>query len=291
MEAVINAATWTKWNWDSSYPAPAKLNLFLHVTGRRADGYHLLQTLFRFVDYGDQLRFSPRTDDSIVLTNPLPGVPAESDLTVRAARLLQAETGYRKGVEITNEKRLPLGGGLGGGSSDAATVLLALNHLWQLGLPRQRLQDIGLRLGADVPVFIFGRNAFAEGVGESLQAMDLPPAWYVILEPPVQVPTAAIFGAPELKRDSAPIRAADWKPGFGGNDLQAVAVSHFPAVAEHLRWLATFGEAHMTGSGACVYAEFSQKAGAEHVVDQLGNGMHGWIAPGLDQHPLHELSV
>ena len=277
------------WNWHSVYPAPAKLNLFLHVVGRRADGYHLLQTLFRFVDHGDRLSLAPRADGRIVLATPLPGVPPESDLTVRAARLLQAETGCRQGVEIRLEKRLPLGGGLGGGSSDAATVLLALNHLWQLGLPRQRLQEIGLTLGADVPVFVFGRNAFAEGVGEALQPVDLPPVWYVVLEPPVQVPTAAIFGAPELKRDSPPMHAADWRPGIGGNDLEAVAVARFPAVAEHLRWLSAFGEARMSGSGACVFAEFSDKESAAAVIDQLPATMRGWLAAGLAQHPLADL--
>ncbi len=276
----------TIWDWASVYPAPAKLNLFLHVVGRRADGYHLLQTLFRLVDHGDSLRFSPRDDGRVVLTHPLPGVPPESDLTLRAARLLQAETGCRKGVEISIEKRLPMGGGLGGGSSDAATVLLALNHLWQLGVPRQRLQKIGLTLGADVPVFVFGRNAFAEGVGEALRPVDVPPAWYVVLEPPVQVPTAAIFGAPELKRDTVSMHAADWKPGFGGNDLEPVAVSRFPVVAEYLRWLATFGEARMTGSGACVFAGFEQKDAAEAVIRQLPAGMRGWLTAGLDHHPL-----
>ena len=194
------------WNWQSIYPAPAKLNFFLHVVGRRADGYHLLQTLFRLVDHGDSLRFSPRNDGQVVLATPLPGVPSESDLTVRAARLLQATTGCRKGVEIHVEKHLPMGGGLGGGSSDAATVLLALNHLWELGLPRQRLQEIGLTLGADVPVFIFGRNAFAEGIGENLQPIKLSDAWYLVLEPPVQIPTAAIFSAPTVgRRINAPV--------------------------------------------------------------------------------------
>ena len=283
------AATDSIWNWHSVYPAPAKLNLFLHVVGRRADGYHLLQTLFRFVDYGDRLSFAPRADGRIVLATPLPGVPPESDLTVRAALLLQAETGCRQGVEIRLEKRLPLGGGLGGGSSDAATVLLALNHLWQLGLPRQRLQEIGLTLGADVPVFVFGRNAFAEGVGEALQPVDLPPVWYVVLEPPVQVPTAAIFGAPQLKRDTPPMHAADWRPGMGGNDLEAVAVARFPAVAEHLRWLSAFGEARMSGSGACVFAEFADKQSAAAVIDQLPDTMRGWLAAGLPQHPLADL--
>ena len=274
------------WGWDSSYPAPAKLNLFLHVVGRRSDGYHLLQTLFRFVDHGDRLRFSPRADGDVRLARPLPGVPPETDLTVRAARLLQVETGCRQGVEIEVDKRLPMGGGLGGGSSDAASVLLALNHLWQLGLPRRRLQEIGLSLGADVPVFVFGRNAFAEGVGEDLRPVVLPPSWYVVLEPPVQVPTAAIFGAPELKRDTAAIRAGDWRPGFGRNDLQPVAVGRFPVLGEYLAWLGRFGEARMTGSGACVFAGFETADAAHAVVAQLPAGMHGWVAEGLPSHPL-----
>ena len=276
-------------DWNSIYPAPAKLNLFLHVVGRRADGYHLLQTLFRLIDHGDHLRFSPRQDGQLRLLNPLPGVPPESDLTLRAARLLQAETGCRQGADIHLEKCLPMGGGVGGGSSDAATVLLALNHLWQLGLPRQRLQEIGLRLGADVPVFLFGRNAFAEGVGEDLQALDLPPAWYVVLEPPVQVPTALIFSAPELKRDTPSIRAADWHPGFGGNDLQAVAVARFPVIDDYRRWLGQYAEARMSGSGACVFAEFSDEASARQVLDRLPAGMRGWLAAGLAEHPLYGL--
>ena len=278
------------WDWHSVYPAPAKLNLFLHVVGRRDDGYHLLQTVFRLLDRGDALRFAPRADGEVRLTAPLPGVTPESDLTVRAARLLQRETGCRQGVEIAVDKRRPMGGGLGGGSSDAATVLLALNHLWRLGLPRQRLQEIGLTLGADVPVFVGGRNAFAEGVGEALQPLDLPPACYVVLEPPVAVPTAAIFGAPELKRDTAAMRAADWAPGVGGNDLQAVAVARFPAVAEHLRWLGAHGPARMSGSGACVFAEFASRAAAQTVIGALPAGMRGWVADGLDRHPLAGLA-
>lgn len=288
---MSNEALLKEWTWQSVYPAPAKLNLFLHVTGRRADGYHLLQTLFRFIDLGDGLRFVARDDDKVILTNPLPGVPVENDLTLRAARLLQAETGCRNGVEICIDKRLPMGSGLGGGSSDAAAVLLALNHLWQLGLSRQRLQEIGLTLGADVPVFIFGRNAFAEGVGESLQPVKLPAAWYIVLKPPVQVSTAAIFGAAELKRDSAPMRAADWKPGVGGNDLEAVTVTRFPAVGKHLRWLSAFGEARMSGSGACVFAEFGTQEAAAQVIRQLPAGMRGWVAAGLDGHPLRALAV
>lgn len=279
-----------QWGWDSVYPAPAKLNLFLHVVGRRADGYHLLQTVFRFVDYGDRLRFSPRDDGQVVLANPLPGVAAESDLCWRAARLLQETCACRAGVTIHLDKCLPLGGGLGGGSSDAASVLLALNHLWRLGLSRQRLQEIGLALGADVPVFIFGRNAFAEGVGEALHPVEVPACWYVVLEPPVQVPTAAIFSAPELKRDTVPLAVGAWRPGLGGNDLQAVAVARFPVVGACLDWLARFGEARMSGSGACVFAGFATQDEARAVLRALPAGMRGWQAPGLAAHPLCDLA-
>jgi len=277
------------WTWDSAYPAPAKLNLFLHVVGRRADGYHLLQTLFRFVDYGDTLYFTPRDDGQVRLLNPLPGVPEESDLTVRAARLLQQATNCTRGADIRLEKRLPMGGGLGGGSSDAATVLLALNHLWQLGLSRERLQALGLTLGADVPVFIFGRTAFAEGVGEALQAVPAAPAWYLVLQPPVAVPTVDIFRAPELKRDTPAMAAADWRPGLGGNDLEPVVCTRFPEVARHLAWLQRFGRARMSGSGACVFAEFPDQAEAEAALAQLPPDMQGWVAPGLDSHPLYGL--
>ena len=287
MNTMNTMRTKSDWDWQSSYPAPAKLNLFLHVTGRRPDGYHLLQTLFRLIDHGDSLHFSPRGDGLVQLTHPLPGVPPETDLTVRAAQLLRAETGCRLGVDIQVEKRLPMGGGLGGGSSDAATVLMALNHLWGLGVSRERLQALGLSLGADVPLFIFGRNAFGEGVGESLQPIEVPQAWVLVLEPPVQVPTAAIFTAPELRRDTPVMRAADWRPGCGGNDLAPVAVARFPVVGEYLGWLSQFGDARMSGSGACVFAEFAQEAAARAVLAQLPGGMRGWVARGLDAHPLH----
>ncbi|MFC5299869.1 4-(cytidine 5'-diphospho)-2-C-methyl-D-erythritol kinase [Azospira restricta] len=279
------------WNWHSAWPAPAKLNLFLHVVGRRADGYHLLQTVFRFVDHGDLLRFAPRADGEVVLATPLPGVPPESDLTVRAARLLQAATGCRDGVEIALEKRLPMGGGLGGGSSDAATVLLALNRLWGLGLPRARLQEVGLALGADVPIFVYGRNAFAEGVGEAFTPVALSSVWYVVLEPPVQVPTADIFRSPALRRDTPAIAATDWRPGVGGNDLQPIAVELYPAIAEYLGWLSAFAEARMTGSGACVFAEFATPAAAAAVLAALPAGWRGWVARGLPEHPLAGLGA
>lgn len=279
----------TRWDWQSTYPAPAKINLFLHVVGRRTDGYHLLQTLFHLLDYGDALRFSPRDDSVVSLSTPLPGVPPDTDLTVRAARRLQAEAGYRQGVDIRIDKHLPLGGGLGGGSSDAATVLLALNHLWQLGLSRRHLQEIGLSLGADVPVFIFGRSAFAEGVGEALFPIDLPSRWYLVLEPPVHVPTASIFAAPELVRDTAPISVNAWRPGFGANNLEPVAIARFPILAEYIDWLAPFAPTRMSGSGACVFAEFTRREDALNVLLQLPPDMRGWVACGLARHPLSEL--
>jgi len=278
------------WTWDSDWPAPAKLNLFLHVVGRRADDYHLLQTVFRFIDRADTLRFAPRADDRIVLATPIPGVPPDSDLTVRAARLLQQATGCRQGATIHLDKRLPMGGGLGGGSSDAATVLLALNHLWQTGLSRPALEKLGLSLGADVPVFVHGRNTFAEGVGEAFTDVDLPAASYLVLHPTVNVPTAAIFGAPELRRDTPPMQAADWRPGHGHNDLEAVACAKFPEVASHLAWLKQHvPTAMMTGSGACVFAGFARRSAAEAVFQALPTGIDGWLADGLAEHPLAKI--
>lgn len=275
------------WTWESTWPAPAKLNLFLHVVGRRTDGYHLLQTVFRFIDRSDFLRFSPHDDDTIILATPTPGVRSEDDLTVRAARLLQRATGCGKGATIRLDKRLPMGGGLGGGSSDAATVLVALNHLWQTGLDRQALERLGLTLGADVPVFVHGRNTFAEGIGEAFTDIDLPAASYLVLHPPVHVPTAVIFGASELRRDTPAIRPSEWRTGLGINDLESVACRAFPAVAEHLAWLRQFApDAMMTGSGACVFAAFSRRSDAEAVLAQLPRHMSGWIADGLREHPL-----
>lgn len=267
-------------------PAPAKLNLFLHVTGRRADGYHLLQTVFRFIDFADSLQFDLRSDGLIVHRNPLPGVEPEQDLTVRAARLLQQESGCRLGVDITIDKRLPMGGGLGGGSSDAATTLIALNRLWQTGFSRERLQRLGLQLGADVPVFVFGRNAFAEGIGDSLHPIALPPAWYVVLCPPVQVPTAKIFAAENLTRDTAPIKVPVFPDTLTRNDLQAVVCEMFPEVRLAIDWLAQFGSAKMTGSGACVFAEFNSRQQAESVLESAPAEMQGVVAQGLDVHPL-----
>jgi 4-diphosphocytidyl-2-C-methyl-D-erythritol kinase len=276
-----------------TFPAPAKLNLFLHVVGRRADGYHELETVFRFLDFGDVLHITPRTDGVIVLTHPLPGVPVEQDLCWRAARLLQLETGCRLGAEIALEKCLPLGGGLGGGSSDAATVLLALNHLWGTGLSRAALQALGLRLGADVPVFVFGRSAFARGVGETLTEIALPSASYVVLMPRVVVPTAAIFADPGLTRNTPRLKIAVLPDDGGRNDMQPLVLRRYPEVALHLEWLSRFeqhaGAARMTGSGACVFAPFVCREAAQRVFDQRPPGMQGFVADGIDRHPLFDL--
>lgn len=269
-----------------AYFAPAKLNLFLHVVGRRADGYHLLQTVFRFLDFGDTIHCEPRDDGRIVLATPLPGVPPEKDLTVRAATALRAATGATAGVTLHVDKRLPMGGGLGGGSSDAATTLIALNRLWGIGLDSPQLQRIGLGLGADVPIFVHGHAAFAEGVGERFTDLSLPMVWYLVLVPAVAVPTAEIFGSAQLRRDTPAIAAADWHPGFGHNDLEAVACALYPEVARHLDWLRHYGDARMSGSGACCFVEFEQEPAARAALAALPAGMRGFVAAGLDRHPL-----
>jgi 4-diphosphocytidyl-2-C-methyl-D-erythritol kinase len=269
-------------------PAPAKLNLFLHITGRRVDGYHLLQTLFRFIDLNDTLRFTLRTDGEVHRVNDIEGVAEDQDLCVRAARLLQKETACASGVDIELQKRIPMGGGLGGGSSDAATTLIALNRLWSLGLSRERLMALGLQLGADVPVFVFGENAFAEGVGEKLQAYSLPNAWYVVLFPPVHVSTAKIFSNSELTRDSVSIIIRALSLQQCRNDLQAVVCSLYPEVADYIAELGKYGRAMMTGSGACVFAEFESLSLAEAALKKLPQQMKGVVVQGLSSHPLHD---
>lgn len=271
--------------------APAKLNLFLHITGRRPDGYHALQTVFQLIDWGDRLDFTLREDGAIERREPLPGVPAEHDLTVRAARLLQAHTGCRLGVTIGIDKVLPMGGGLGGGSSDAATTLLALNHLWRLGLSREALQALALRLGADVPFFVFGHNAFAEGVGEALQRVDLPQRHFIVVAPTVHVPTADIFSEKDLTRDTKPIKVMDFLgakscDGFGRNDMQPVVARKYAEVARVLEQMNRFAAARMTGSGACVFSAFDSREAAQAVVDRLPKDWHPVVAASMDVHPL-----
>jgi len=268
--------------------APAKLNLFLHVVGRRPDGYHLLQTAFRLLDWGDKLSFEPRDDGDVVRVTDVAGVPAEQDLVVRAARLLQQSTGCLRGASISVDKRLPMGGGLGGGSSDAATTLIALNRLWRTGLDRARLAALGLQLGADVPFFIFGRDAFAEGVGEELQPVELPPAWYVVVAPPVTVPTAEIFSAKELTRDTEAIKITDFAASTTRNDLQAVACNRYPEVGAAIDWLSQFAPARMTGSGACVFAQVASERDADRIVENCPGRFRTWKARSLMRHPLHD---
>jgi 4-diphosphocytidyl-2-C-methyl-D-erythritol kinase len=278
-------------------PAPAKLNLFLHVTGRRSDGYHLLQSVFQLIDAADLLHFETRDDGQIKRSTEIVGVPEETDLIVRAARLLQ-EAARTKGVAapcgatIAIEKRLPMGGGLGGGSSDAATTLMVLNHLWEAEFTQQELMALGLQLGADVPFFLFGRNAFAEGVGESLISLKTPSRWFVILEPGVMVPTARIFSHPELTRDTKPVTMMDFSDAstsFGKNDLQAVATQLFPPIAEALEWLGKYGEARMTGSGACVFCPFEREEQADGVLRQVPIQWKAWKAESMSTHPLAHL--
>ncbi len=270
----------------ASFPAPAKLNLFLHIVGRRADGYHLLQSVFRLIDRHDTLYLRIAENGLVRRTREVDGVPEAQDLCVRAARLLQQHTGCRLGVDIRLEKRLPMGGGLGGGSSDAATVLLALNRLWGLDLPRRELLQLGLQLGADVPVFVFGRNAWAEGIGEQLQPMILPPAWYVVLTPAVHVATAQVFASRELTRDTNPAKMAAFFKGYGHNDLEPVVCRQYPAVASALEWLKQFGDARMSGSGASVFLECGSEAEAQRVFSLKPEEVAGFVAAGLDQHPL-----
>ena len=269
-------------------PAPAKINLFLHIVGRRPDGYHLLQTAFRLLDWGDEITLRRRDDGLILRTTDVPGVPAESDLVVRAARALQAASGSAFGAEIGVTKRIPMGGGLGGGSSDAASVLLALNRLWGCGLSRRALQEIGLKLGADVPFFVFGETAFAEGVGEALSPLVVPPAWYVMVAPPVSVPTAEIFSAKELTRDTEILIMQGFAAHKTRNDMQAVVCMKYREVAESLEWLSQYGDARMSGSGACLFAPFDSEGRAQQVAAKAPSGWKVWVAQGLDRHPLKD---
>ena len=293
-----------------AWPAPAKLNLFLHITGRRADGYHLLQTVFQFINHCDWLYFTPRDDGVIQRLSDLPGVASEHDLTVRAARLLQGCATSLHGVDIRIDKHLPMGGGLGGGSSDAATTLVALNQLWGLHLPIERLAALGLQLGADVPVFIHGHAAWAEGVGEIMTPLTLPEPWYVVIVPPCQVSTRDIFSAPELTRDAPTLTIEGFLPaiglgssrweGWGGSNVcEPVVSQRYPAVAVALAWLRKQPGAtgtRMTGTGACVFAAFADESSARQTAQRLrreyagdsAEGMQGFVARGMNRSPLYD---
>jgi 4-diphosphocytidyl-2-C-methyl-D-erythritol kinase len=272
--------------WSKGWPAPAKLNLFLHITGRRPDGYHVLQTVFQFLDFGDELAFRVRPDGAVTLEPDLPGVAPEENLIVRAARLLQQRAGTALGADIRLIKHLPMGGGLGGGSSDAATTLAALNHLWATGLSEESLAALALELGADVPVFLRGRAAWAEGVGERLQPLELSEPWFVVLIPPVSVSTAEVFGAPQLTRNCPPITIRDFLAGAGENVCEPVVRRRYPAVAEALEALGAHGEARLTGTGACIFARFAQRREAETALEALATKWDGFAARGANRSPL-----
>jgi len=275
---------------ESQWPAPAKLNLFLHVTGRRPDGYHELQTLFQLIDLNDTVAIRVTGDGRIERPAGPVGVDPDSDLTVRAAKALQAATGCKAGASLRITKRIPMGGGLGGGSSDAATVLLALNHLWGCGLSVDELARIGLPLGADVPVFVRGSSAWAEGVGERLEPIELPERWYVVIHPGVAVPTRDVFQSPELTRNSPviTIRAFFGPGGFSGsrNDCEPVVRARYPAVADALSWLEKFAPARLTGTGSCIFASFASAPDAERVAARVPDRWRAFVARGLNVSPM-----
>ncbi len=279
-------STGSEASWSEGWPAPAKLNLMLRIVGRRPDGYHELQTVFQFIDSSDLLAFRPRSDGLIRRIEDIPGLPQEQDLIVRAAHLLRERTGCEDGVDIRIQKRLPMGGGLGGGSSDAATTLVALNRLWGLGLVRDDLAELGLRLGADVPVFVRGRAAWGEGVGECLRPVDLPCPWYLVLVPGCHVSTAAVFNAAELTRDAPRITIRDFLAGEQGNACVPVVRRNHPKVVQALDWLDRFGEGRLTGTGACVFAQFDDERSARDLAQQAGPEFTAFVARGMNRSPL-----
>lgn len=282
MNTVVDAAGWSYW------PAPAKLNLFLRITGRRPDGYHELQTVFRLLDWGDRIGLRLRGDGQVRREgDSVPGVAEADDLVVRAAIALKKAVNCAQGVDIRVEKHIPAGGGFGGGSSDAATVLAALNALWGTGLGEEALAALGLGLGADVPVFVRGRNAWAEGVGERLQPLDLPPAWYLLVDPGVHVPTADLFRSPDLTRDAAPAKIADFASGTVlGNAFEPVLRCREPAVEAVFQALSRVGRARLTGSGSGCFVEFATRAAAEHAMAELPGQLRAWVVAGAARSPL-----
>jgi len=280
---VTVADAWTRW------PAPAKLNLFLHIVGRREDGYHLLQTAFQLLDWGDEVRLRVRDDGRICRIDPLPGVPDDVDLGVRAAHALKRATGCRLGADIAIEKRVPIGGGLGGGSSDAATVLVALNALWRTELDADALAEIAVGLGADVPVFVRGTSAWAEGIGEQLTPIELPDRWFVIVDPGVPVPTRELFQVPELTRNSPQLTIPLFVSGVPtGNAFEPVVRGRFPAVAAALDWLGRHGEARLSGSGGAVFAAVASRDAGEAILAAMPAGFRGWVVRGVNESPLRQ---
>lgn len=292
MTAAIDTDSWSEW------PAPAKLNLFLRVTGRRADGFHDLQTVFQLLDWGDTIRLRVRADGEIVRSSGNEGVSENVDLAVRAALALQQASGSTLGCDIAIDKRIPLGGGFGGGSSDAATVLVVLNRLWGIGFTPDRLATLGVALGADVPVFVHGQNAWAEGIGEELQQLVLPPAWYLLVDPGVHVPTGELFRAPDLTRDAPPVTIRDFTGGVPlgpsrsgsnlGNAFEPLLRRRQPAIAAVLDALSAFGPARVTGSGGGCFVAFADHEPAQAALQALPHGTRAWIAQGAAQSPLQD---
>lgn len=270
-----------------SLPAPAKLNLMLHIIGRRADGYHLLETLFQFLDYADTLHFSARNDGQIILHTPIEGVAHDDNLIVRAARLLQAHTQNNQGADIWLDKKLPVGGGIGGGSSNAATTLVGLNHLWRTQLSLDTLAELGLTLGADVPVFVKGRAAFAQGVGEKLQPVDLPEPWYLVAVPPVSISTAKVFSDKDLTRDTLPTNIRSVLKQGGHNDCQAVVEKRYPEVRNALILLNKYVDARLTGTGSCLFGGFPNQQQAVKVANQISEQLPSFVAQGANISMLH----
>lgn len=269
-----------------NWPSPAKLNLFLYITGRRADGYHDLQTLFQFIDYGDTLNFNLRNDGEIRLITSIEGVPDDQNLIIRAAKLLKSSTHCTLGADISVTKILPMGGGLGGGSSNAATVLVGLNHLWKCALSVEQLCKIGLTLGADVPVFIYGHAAFAEGVGEKLQPANPPEKWYLVAHPEVHISTPTIFSDPELVRNTPKRSLLTLLRHPFQNDCEPIARKRYPEVEQLISWLLEYAPSRLTGTGACVFAEFDTESAARDVLKKAPEWLHGFVAQGVNTSPL-----
>lgn len=272
-----------------AWPSPAKINLFLHVTAQRNDGYHEIQTVFQFLDYCDSLEFQIEQSTTLELLTPVKGVKNESNIILRAAKCLQSHTNSPQGAKISIKKRLPIGGGLGGGSSNAATTLIALNHLWKTKLTTTELAQLGLTLGADVPVFIHGYAAWAEGVGEELTPILPAEPWYVIIVPDCQVSTAEVFSSQELTRDCEPITISRFLSGEGENICEGVVLKSYPAISQAVDWLNCYGKSRMSGTGACIFADFSSQVQAQQVLDNLPQNWQGFIAKGCNQSPLATL--
>ena len=290
----LNTTINTAWRENTfPWPAPAKLNLFLHITGRREDGYHLLQTLFHFINLSDTLYFEITEENTISLSASIENVPDDENIIVKAARLLQKTTGTDKGAKITLEKRLPMGGGLGGGSSDAATTLLALNKLWELGLEKDELMSLGLELGADVPIFVFGHTAWAEGVGETLTKVTEeqinPENWFLVIFPKINVNTGAIFASSELTRDKDPIRIRDFLNGTTENVFEPLVAKQYPEIREALDWLNQFSDAKLTGTGACIFAQFKTEQEAREIAAQAPEKWQTFVARGCFTTPIEEI--